>query len=346
MANPTLLEVAKRLNPKGKIAKVAELLTQTNDVLMDMTSMEGNLETGHRCTIRTGLPTVYYRAINQGILPSKSTTVQVDEGLAMTEGRSEIDVDLADLGDNRNALRFSEALAFIESMNQTIATGLFYGNPAVDPKQFLGLTQRYSDTSAGNAQNILSANGTTSLQQTSVWLVCWGPQTCFTIYPKGSKAGLSRKNLGEQTAYEFGGTGFRAQVYSELFKWKIGLVVKDWRSVVRICNVDTSEFAALLTTGGGGSGGVDPTSTQNLLHQMIRAADRVPNGVKRMSRPTWYMNQSTYSVLRRLALEKSHQALAIEPAKDQFGNTFRMLSFDGIPIRQADAIVNTEAQVL
>jgi len=124
----TLLEWAKRLDPNGKVADIAELLTQTNEILLDMTFIEGNLPTGHRTTIRTGLPAVYWRLLNQGIAPSKSTTAQIDEQAGMLEAWSEVDVDLAELGGNVSAVRLSEARGFLEAMNQEMAATLFYGN--------------------------------------------------------------------------------------------------------------------------------------------------------------------------------------------------------------------------
>ena len=81
----TLADWAKRLDPDGKVPVVAELLSQSNEILEDAVFMEGNLPTGHRTVIRTGLPTAYWRSINQGIPTSKSTTVQVDESVGMLE---------------------------------------------------------------------------------------------------------------------------------------------------------------------------------------------------------------------------------------------------------------------
>ena len=75
----TLTDWAKRLDPNGAVASTVELLAQTNEVLQDMLWMEGNLPTGERVVIRTGLPGVYWRALNQGIPSSKSTTAQVTD---------------------------------------------------------------------------------------------------------------------------------------------------------------------------------------------------------------------------------------------------------------------------
>ena len=134
----TLADWAKRLDPDGKVEyKIAEILGQTNEVLDDAVFVEGNLPTGHRVTVRTGLPAVYWRALNQGIPSSKSTTAQVDEAAGILEARSEVDKDLAMLNGNTAQFRLSEDTAFLEAMNQTQATTLFYGNPASDPKTFL-----------------------------------------------------------------------------------------------------------------------------------------------------------------------------------------------------------------
>ena len=91
----TLADWAKRIDPDGKTPKIVELLAQTNEILTDMLWKEGNLPTGERTTIRTGLPTVYWRSINQGTQPSKSTTAQIDESCGMLDAWSEVDKDLA-----------------------------------------------------------------------------------------------------------------------------------------------------------------------------------------------------------------------------------------------------------
>src|SRR3954471_8243560 len=190
----TLADWAKRIGPDGNVAVLAELLSQTNEILEDAVFVEGNLPTGHRLTIRTGLPQVYYRMINQGVPTSKSTTTQVDEAVGILEARSHIDVELAKLNGNTAAFRLSEDQAFIEAMNQTMAGALFYGNPGTDPRQFLGLQTRYSSLSAGNGQNILDAGGTGS-NNCSIYLVVWGENTVFCPFPKGSKAGLMHQDL-------------------------------------------------------------------------------------------------------------------------------------------------------
>ena len=194
----TLADWAKRLDPDGKVPAIVELLEQTNEILADMLWMEGNLPTGHRVTVRTGLPTVAWRLLNQGVQPSKSTTAQVDEAVGILEAWSEVDKDLVDLNGNGPAFRLSEAMAFIEAMNQEMASTLFYGNASADPEEFTGLAVRYSSLSAANAQNIVDGGGTGS-DNSSIWLCGWGANSLFGIFPKGSTAGLEHNDLGLQT---------------------------------------------------------------------------------------------------------------------------------------------------
>jgi len=47
----------------------------------------------------------------------------------------------------------------------------------------------------------------------------------------------------------------------------------------------------------------------------------------------------------RLGLEKSNNAVTVEPALSQFGTIANMMSFLGVPVRRVDAILNTEARV-
>src|SRR5512146_2847170 len=159
----SLLDWAKRIDPKGKTAPIAELLSQNNEILTDMRWMQGNLPTGHRTTVRTGLPTVTWRLLNGGVAPSKSTTAQIDEQCGMLEAYSEVDVDLAALNGDVGAFRLSEAAAFIESMNQEMASTLFYGNSSTDPEQFMGLAPRFDTISGANSgKNIVNGGGSGS----------------------------------------------------------------------------------------------------------------------------------------------------------------------------------------
>lgn len=331
----TLADWAKRLDPDGQVPVVAELLTQTNEILEDALFVQGNLPTGHRLTIRTGLPNVYYRSINQGIPTSKSQTTQVDEAIGILEARCHIDVELAKLNGNEAAFRLSEDRAFLEAMNQTMAGAMFYGNPATDPRQFVGLSTRYSAISgATNAQSILDAGGTGS-NNTSIWLVVWGDNTVFCPFPKGSKAGIMHQDLGEESVPDSNGNFFQA--LRTLYQWKNGLAVKDWRYAVRICNINVTDLTAQSATQAA-------TAATQIINLMSRALDRPPT--LSMGKACFYANRTVYSMLRVAALGKSNAALSIENALTQFGTPYSLTRFLGVPLRKVDQILNTEARVV
>ena len=332
--NLTLADWAKRTDPDGRIPVVAELLSQTNEILDDAVFKEGNLPTGERVVIRTGLPTVYWRALNQGIPNSKSTTAQVDEACGMLEARSEVDKDLAMLNGNTAQFRLSEDTAFLEAMNQTQAQTLFYGNPTTEPKSFLGLAGRYSTLTGTIGTNVLDEGGSTATSQSSIFLVCWGDNTVYCPFPKGSKAGLIHEDLGEQTVYD---SGNRMQAYSTRYQWKNGLVVKDWRYVVRIANIESSVLMA--QTGDQATTAVDT----NIVNLMARAIYKIPN--MSMGRCAFYMNRKIHAGLSSMALSKTQNVLAINDGLAQFGKPHAWLSFLGVPLRKCDQLINTEAVV-
>ena len=83
VTNPTLADVAKATDPDGKIATIVEILNETNEMLDDMVWVEGNLPTGHRTTVRAGLPSPTWRKLYGGVQPTKATNVQVTDTTGM-----------------------------------------------------------------------------------------------------------------------------------------------------------------------------------------------------------------------------------------------------------------------
>lgn len=319
----TLADWGKRVDPNGKIDKITELLSQTNPILMDMPFIEGNLPTGHRTTVRSGLPSATWRLLNYGVQPSKSTTVQITDSVGMLESYAEVDKSLADLNGNTNEFRLSEDRAFIEAMNQQMAQTLFYGDTSVNPQQFMGLSSRYSSKSAGNGQNIIDAGGT-GTDNTSIWLVVWGENTVHGIFPKGQKAGLNMEDKGQQTLRDANNNPFEG--YRTHYKWDNGLSLRDWRYVVRIANIDVSD----LSVAG---------SAANIVSLMVKALHRIPN--RGMGKPVFYMNRTVGQALDLQSLDKASLALSVKETEGEFWTTFR-----GIPIRETDAILETEARVV
>jgi hypothetical protein len=326
--NPTLLDLAKATDPDGGIADIVEILAETNEVLDDMTWVQGNLTTGNRTSIRTGLPTPTWRKMYGGVQPDKGTQAQVDDTTGMLEAYAEVDKALADLSSNTAAFRQVEERAHLEGLNQEIVDTLFYGNEDSEPEAFTGLSPRFNSTTAANGENIISGGGSGS-DNASIWLIVWSPQTCFGIIPKGSVAGLQRTDLGEVTIEDAsdGSNSGRMQAYRTHYRWDAGLTVRDWRYVVRIANIDKS---ALLK---------DAASGADLPDLMFQAMTQVPN--LSLGRAAFYMSRNTMSFCRRQATNAtSGSTLTIENVGGKM-----LTMFSGIPLRRCDSLSADEATV-
>lgn len=324
--NPTLLDLAKVSDPDGSIADIVEILNETNEILDDMAWVEGNLPTGHRSSIRTGLPTPTWRKMYGGVQPSKSTAVQVTDSCGMLEAYGEVDKALADLNGNTMAFRASEDRPHIEGMSQTVASTLFYGSEVQTPESFTGLAPRFStvvQANAASAFNVIDAGGTGSVNA-SAWLVVWGPRTVHGIIPKGSKAGLQTRDLGETTIQNADGSKFQA--YLTHYRWDVGLTVRDWRYVVRIANIDTTNLATIA-------------NTPNLVNWMVQALEHIPH--LNAGRPVFYMNRFLRQQLRLGVAQKTITQLTMDNVAGK-----HVLSFDGIPVRRVDELLSSEARVV
>jgi hypothetical protein len=342
----TLIDIAKSFGPDGKVAVVAELLNQSNELINYMNFIEGNLPTGHKAVVRIGLPTVNFREFYKGVAVSKSGRATIEDVCAILEGRNEIDKDLAELNGNTAAFRLSEGLAFIEAMNEQFAQSVIYGDTSTTKDGILGLAPRYNSKSATSGANILDAGGTGSTN-TSVWLVVWGENTITGIYPKGSQAGLVQQDLGEIDAFDASNNRFRA--YAERWQWKYGLHVKDWRYCVRIANILMSDL-----TGQTGTQAITASTWINKL--MIKALQRIPS--MGMGTPTFLASRTVKEMLAVGALDKSQNALGFEAAVNQYGKMGAaavagsgtgiqggQLTFMGVPVLTVDQILATETQV-
>lgn len=325
--NLTLLDLAKRTDPDGSSASIIEALQQTNEILTDISFKQGNLETGHRATIRTGIPTPTWRRIGRGTAPTKSRTAQVDFGTGMLEMYSEVDVELLNLAADPMAIRSREDMAHMQGMMHEFARTLFYGDDAINPDEFTGLAHYYSDKSAESSDNIIDAGGTGS-DNASIFLVGWSDMTISGIVPKNGRAGLSIEDKGIVTSENAGGTGKRMDVARSKLHMKGGLAVEDWRYGVRIANIDRSALTA------------DASAGDNLPELMFQAMERLHSmqGV----RPVFYMDRALREKLRQqLAASTKNSTLQIENV-----GGVRTAFFQEVPVRICDALAVDEARVV
>lgn len=303
---------------------IIEMLNELNPILQDMIVTECNQGATNLSTIRTGLPSATWRELYQGVQPSKSTNKQVTDATGQLEAWSEVDSKLVDLSGNAAQFKMNESMAFIEAMSQEMSSTLFYGSAA---NEFTGLAPRFNDLSAENKDQIIDAGGTGS-DNASIWMVVWGERTVQALYPKGSQAGLMMQDIGRETKTNTDGSLY--QVDRAKFNWDLGLTVKDWRYVSRVANIDVSAMQA---------GSVD-------LYEFLRKAyyalyqRRIAGG-----NAVIYCNTDVLEALDALATNNGTTDNFVRLTRTEVEGQ-EVLAYRGIPIREVDALLNTEARVV
>jgi len=321
-----LIDIYKQQDGRGQFVPIIEMLMEMNPILDDAIAVECNKGTTHLHTVRTGLPSVTWGKLYKGIPNSKSGKAQVEDTTGFVEGLSTIDKRLLDLSTNEGAVRLGEAQAFLESMSQEVADKMFYGNTASDPEEFMGLAPRFNDLSAANGNQIIDAGGT-GTDNTSMWFVTWGDNQCNLLYPKGTQAGVQREDKGEQRVVDGDGNAYYAM--EELFTWHVGLAVKDWRYVSRVANIDVSNMAA---------------GSVALYDFMRKAYYQLQNRRVAGGKLCIYCNRDVLEALDALATNAgaSDSYIRLKPMEIQGEE---IMTYRGIPIRETDALLNTEARV-
>ncbi|WP_316859939.1 major capsid protein [uncultured Cohaesibacter sp.] len=335
--NPTLADVLSRTDPDGKISTILEVAEKSNPIIADAVFVECNDGSKHQTVIRTGIPEPAFRKYNQGVQPSKSTTVPVVDTTGMIEDYSEVDKALADLSGNASSFRASEVVAKVQGFNNFVAHNMFYGDTDVTPEGFLGLDARLNDPTAASGRQLVDGGGTGS-DNTSIFFVTWGPRGTQLLYPKGSKAGFQHNDLGTTTKQEGSGTSRELQqIYLDHMKWDIGLTLGDWRSCSRICNIDVSNLTK------------DASSGADLLDLMIDAEELLDttsavgidmNGNLVEGKTVIYVGRTIAKFLRKQALNKTNVNLTVEQVAGK-----RVTMWGDYMVRRIDSISDAEAAI-
>lgn len=322
-----IIDVYKRTNPDGTLADVIEILNELSPATKDARVLECNQGTSHMHTVSTSLPVPTWGRLYKGVPQTKGATAQVKDTTGFMEALSTVDQRLLELCKNREALRLSEANFHLEGMVQEGETKLFYGNSNTDPDEFMGFAPRFNDKNAPNGNQIIDAGGV-GVVNTSVWFITWSDSTCHLLYPQGTVAGIQRKDKGEQRLTDAAGNAYYGE--EEMFTWHMGLAVKDPRYVARIANIDTTNLEA-------GS-----VQLYNFMRKAFYALQnrRVSNGQQVI-----YCNTDVMEALDALASNAgaNDSFVRLKPMEIQGEE---VLSYRGIPIRETDALINTEARVI
>lgn len=328
--NPTLLDYAAMYRADESTKGIGEfimLAAQQNEILEDMVVMECNDGTKHKSKQVIGIPEPTFRKLYGFTAPSRGTTVPVSDNCGMLEDYLEVDKAEADLNGNSARFLMSQAAMLTEGFNKKIAKSLFYSDEKYEPEAFTGMAPRFSSLTAANKDNIVLSGSAAAgqLKHTSIWVVNWGDYKAHALFPKGSKAGIQIKDLGQQTATgttESGASGLM-EVYRTHFRWDIGLALPDWRNVVRIANIDVTALTKNASAGA------------DLIDLLTQAVEQI---YSTDGKPAIYCSRLIRSFLRR---QIANKVAASTLTMDTVGGK-RVVAFDSIPVRRCDGILNTE----
>lgn len=328
--NLTLADLAQQTDPMGGIAEIINIMSQTNEMLEDIVWQPCNDGTSHQDTIATGLPQGAWVRYNVGNAPAKGSTANIRAQTGILEMPIVIDRRLAQRRgmDKVSRVRTNQFKLGAEGLAQQMATALIYEQETVNPTAITGLAAHYSTVNtatAASAENVIDGGGTGS-DNLSFWLVQWDENKISGLLPEGYSAGIQRRDKGIVDVVDSTGiAGATFEAYKEILEFAGGLMVKDWRYGVRVCNVDVSNLRTE-------SGAAD---IWKLVAQML---ERMPSG---SGKKAIYANGTFKTWARVQALNKSAYQTTFETVA---GKSVMMI--DGIPVRRVDALVNTEARVV
>jgi hypothetical protein len=311
----SLVEVAKRKAPDGTMAEIAEVLEEQNEILQDAVWYEANDTFSNVTTRRSQEPSGSFRKLNQGVGKESSKTTTIIDTVAILETRAENDIEVINAFPDPVRARNDENIAFIRGLSKTAATKMIYGNSSTTPEEFTGIAPRL-DTLA-TSKNVLNAGGT-GADLASIYVIDWGRQGVYMTFPKNSKVGLGHTDLGIETVTDSNGNKLSA--YVDKFTWKLGMVVRNDKSIGRIANIET-------------------TGTSNIFNEddLITLLNRMTKGPGRRI----YVNETIMTQMEIKLKDKTNtffsKADGLAPGP--------VLTFKGVPIRLVEKILDTETAI-
>lgn len=333
--NPTMSDLAGRLNPENPEACAACRIIDESELLRDVTWLKDEssfrpISTLLRTT-RSGASSLSHRQP-----ADRRETLETLETIAV------VDKKLAELNRNDTAWRAGEELPYLEAMSHDFERALFCGTKPRATERFHGFAGRYARLDAkkaATAPNVIDAGGR-GKNLTSIWLVGWSPNTCYCFYPKNTAAGLRIEDIGEESAWDKEGGEFRA--LKTQYTWTFGLSVRDWRYVVRIANIPKSlveHVAGECRT----QSTENPSPSISAEHPLCVLLAQALNLISSHEGVllAFYGNRDVATVLNLLRAEPQNTCLSGKKTESRPG----VLFVNGIPFRRVDALTWGEKEV-
>ena len=309
-----LSELAKRKDPSGNQAVIAEVLVKERALVNDAPWIEANDTFSNVSLRRSRQPGGNWRKLNSGVAIEKSDTAQVVDVIGLLESRAENDIKYIDSNPSPKQARNDEAMAFVEGLGDSMETAMIYSNTTTTPEKFTGLAPRLANISA--TTNVINEGGTGS-DLTSIFVVTWGRLAVHMVYSKNALAGLQHRNLGIESVTDIGSNKFSA--YVDVFTWDAGMVVRNNKCIGRLANIETAGSSNLF----------DEDNLITLTNRMkIGPTSRI------------YVNKTIMTQMQIALKDKNNVNYGHEGGEGLSGR--RLITFNQIPIMLTEGIIDTE----
>jgi len=334
--HPTMLDYQTRVNGKGEIADIIEIIKQENPLLDYIPWIKCNDGSGHETSVRTGLPTPTWRKLYGGVQPTKSVVRKVKDTTGIMHAYAEVDCDLVQKNGNSAAFRMTENAGHLDGMNEEFMSTFFYGNEGTEPEAFTGMAPRYNDSRAPatgvaeNSRNVIRVAPGSGATDTSMWVLSFGPRSLHGIYPDGFEMGLRHDDKGQVTIEDADGSnGGRMEAFRSHYRWACGISLRNWQTCARV----QFKYADLNKDAS--------TNSANLYDEVSKMLART----KRGGGDTKKVIVCNEGVLEFLRLQAKHAVTSSTLSRAELaGRDVDVL--DGVPVLMSDALIYTEGEVL
>ena len=328
----TLMDVVNdytSLDAQGTYIWAAKIMSKKCPFIMDMPMVASNQIMSNIGTREAYMPTPGTRAFNQGVALTAVHSRPFTDPIAMVEDYNEVDIALWKIQNNPNAWRQNKDSRKVEAMTQVMEGLIISGNIASDPNAFNGLETRFNSSTtrpngSSDAPYNVILNGGGGSDVTSILVVEWGEGKAYGTYPKNLPGGLLVEDLGQHTVQPALTT--RMEILRSHFAWYMGLVVEDERCVQRIANIETVVGATY-------------SFDEDMLIQAINNLPGAGDG----GNTVIYVSRTIKTQMDIRAKDKSNVYYTQAPTGDVWGR--RVTYFQGIPVRMAEKITDTETAI-
>ena len=318
----TVLEAAKRRDPDGNAAKIAEVLEQKNTVWKDAPVRPANDTNSHVTTIRLeeGTPTI--RRINRGAEMIGSKTKQVRDEIMLLENFLALDEQIVEReGENAKEFRAGELKGSMGGYTKGFHNNLWYGGGA-DIGEVVGLANRFNSLSMDNVWNA----GGSGNDLSSVWAIEWAQgENAHLFYPKSANGcGIEEKDLGLIKWQDDDGKPYMA--YVNQIKLQFGLAIRDSMAVQRLANIESDTTLS-----------ANNLKDQAVIDMLIEMLTMLPEGGEGA---VIYVNRKLKAQIDQMAFAK-YGGFRFE----EIGGK-RVTFFMECPIRLQDSLLPTESALV